>query len=112
MATCGICAIASGLALSPPLNNFWLMLGLFFLLSVTHEGVRLGRKTYLVDMATGNRRTDYVAVSNTIIGLLLLVLGMAGAALAQVSIVAVLALFSLSGLFALLTALRLPEVQE
>ena len=92
--------------------NFWLMLGLFFLLSVTHEGVRLGRKTYLVDMASGNRRTEYVAVSNSIIGLLLLVIGLGGALLAQVSTAAVLTLFALSGLLALFTGLRLPEVQE
>lgn len=112
LVTCFICAAASGLALSPTSNNFWLVLGLFFLLSVSHEGVRLGRKTYLVDMAGGNRRTDYVAVSNTIVGLLLLVFGLAGAALAQFSMVAVLALFAISGFFALLTGLRLPEVQE
>ncbi|NNL10949.1 MAG: MFS transporter [Pseudomonadales bacterium] len=110
-ATCFICTVASGLALTANSNSFWLVLGLFFLLSVTHEGVRLGRKTYLVDMAVGNRRTEYVAVSNTIIGLLLLIIGLAGAVLAQFSVVAVLALFALSGLFAVLTGLRLPEVQ-
>ena len=85
---------------------------MFFLLSVTHEGVRLGRKTYLVDMAAGNRRTEYVAVSNSIIGLLLLIVGLAGAVLAQFSVVAVLVLFAVSGLFAVLIGLRLPEVQE
>ena len=111
-ATCLICAVAGGLALSPNSNSFWLVLGLFFLLSITHEGVRLGRKTYLVDMAAGNRRTEYVAVSNSIIGLLLLIIGLAGAVLAQFSVVAVLALFALSGMFAVLTGLRLPEVQE
>ncbi|MBT8435055.1 MAG: MFS transporter [Gammaproteobacteria bacterium] len=111
-ATCFICAVASGLALTANSNSLWLVLGLFFLLSVTHEGVRLGRKTYLVDMAAGNRRTEYVAVSNSIIGLLLLIVGLAGAVLAQFSLVAVLALFALSGLLAVLTGLRLPEVQQ
>ena len=111
-ATCGICALAGGLALSANANGFWLVLGLFLLLSVTHEGVRLGRKTYLVDMAAGNRRTDYVAVSNSIVGLLLLVIGLAGALLAQFSLAAVLAIFALSALGALLTGLRLPEVQD
>jgi len=111
-ATCLICAVASGLALTANSNSFWLVLGLFFLLSVTHEGVRLGRKTYLVDMAAGNRRTDYVAVSNSVIGLLLLVIGLVGALAAQYSLVAVLSFFALSGLFAALTGLRLPEVQQ
>jgi len=111
-ATALICAAASGLALTATAYSFWLLLGLFFLLSVTHEGVRLGRKTYLVDMADGNRRTEYVAVSNTLIGLLLLIIGLAGALLAQASVAAVLALFAVSGLLALMTGLRLPEVQE
>ncbi len=111
-ATSLICAVASGLALSANSNSFWLILGLFFLLSVTHEGVRLGRKTYLVDMASGNRRTEYVAVSNTVIGLLLLIIGLAGALVAQVSLVAILALFALSALFAFVAGLSLPEVQE
>jgi len=47
----------------------------FFVLSVAHSGVRIGRKTYLVDMAGGTKRTDYTAVSNTVIGVLLLVVG-------------------------------------
>ena len=110
--TCLICASASGLAVSANSYSFWLILILFFLLSVTHEGVRLGRKTYLVDMASGNRRTDYVAVSNSVIGLLLLIIGLAGALVAQFSLVAILAVFALSGLIALVTGLSLPEVQE
>jgi len=111
-ATGVICAVASMLALIANSNSFWFILGLFFLLSVTHEGVRLGRKTYLVDMAAGNRRTEYVAVSNSIIGLLLLIIGLLSAVLAQFSVAAVLALFAVSGLFAVLTGSRLPEVQD
>lgn len=48
---------------------------LFFALSIAHSGVRLGRKTYLEDIAEGDQRTDYVAVSNTVIGVLLLLAG-------------------------------------
>jgi len=44
----------------------------FFLLAVAHSGVRIARKTYILDMASGLRRTDYVAVSNTVIGAVLL----------------------------------------
>lgn len=53
----------------------------FLVLGIAHSGIRLGRKTYLVDMAGGNRRTDYVAVSNTVIGVVLLAAGAATAAL-------------------------------
>jgi hypothetical protein len=42
---------------------------LFCLLSITHQGVRLWRKTYVVDMVEGNRRTDYVAVGNTLMSI-------------------------------------------
>lgn len=107
-----ICAAASGLAVSANSNVFWPILILFFLLSVTHEGVRLGRKTYLVDMASGNRRTEYVAVSNSVIGLLLLIIGLAGALVAQFSLALILAVFALLGFAAVITGWNLPEVQE
>ncbi len=56
-------------------NTSWLFPAFFFGLGVAHAGVRAGRKTYLVDLAGGVKRTDYVALSNTLIGLLLLLVG-------------------------------------
>ena len=50
----------------------WQITGLFFLIAVFHGGARLGRKTYLVDMANQDNRATYVAVSNTLIGLFML----------------------------------------
>lgn len=117
LATAAICATAAAVAylsqhqpaiLSPQLS-FWLLVLLFFLLSVTHEGVRLGRKTYLVDMASGNRRTDYVAISNTLMGVLLLLIGLVGAAIAQLSLVAIVATFALLTAVAAWLSLRLPQ---
>lgn len=78
----------------------WLYAALFFLLGVSHAGVRLGRKTYLVDMATQETRAAFTAVSNTVIGVLLLVGGVFGliAQLAGTEVaIFVLALMSLSG---------------
>ncbi|XNT00806.1 MFS transporter [Vibrio splendidus] len=83
---------------------------IYFLLAITHQGVRLGRKTYLIDMADGNQRTDYVSVSNTVIGLLLLVYGAISAVIAQWNLTAVLILFSVSSCAALLIALKLKEI--
>lgn len=83
---------------------------LYFFLAVVHQGVRLGRKTYLVDMADGNQRTDYVSVSNTVIGVLLLAYGAISALVAQWNITAVLVLFSVSSCAALIVALKLKEV--
>ncbi|GAB1259347.1 MFS transporter [Aurantivibrio plasticivorans] len=51
---------------------------MFLVLNVMHGGVRLGRKVYLVDMATADNRAAYVALSNTIIGLLMLLGGLTG----------------------------------
>ena len=49
-----------------------------FLIGLAHTGIRIGRKTYLVDMAPADRRASYVAVSNTLIGVVLLAFGAVG----------------------------------
>ena len=51
----------------------------FLAIGIAHSGVRIGRKTYLVDLATAETRAAYVALSNTIIGILLLAGGAFGA---------------------------------
>ncbi len=51
---------------------------IFLLLNVMHGGVRLGRKVYLMDMASSENRASYVAVSNTIIGIMMLFGGLIG----------------------------------
>ena len=88
----------------------WFYPAAFFVLGVSHAGVRLGRKTYLVDMAGGNKRTDYVAVSNSVIGLLLLVSGVLGALAALVSVAMVIVLLGLAGLLGAGLSLRWQEV--
>ena len=109
------CGLASVLSLSVALAA-WLSIPqtvaqlffplAFFGLGVAHAGVRLGRKTYLVDMAEGNRRTTYVAVSNTVIGALLLFTGLLGAVAATVSVPGTIALLGLAGLTGAAMSLR------
>ena len=82
----------------------------FFVLSIAHAGVRLGRKTYLVDMAGGNKRTDYTSVSNTVIGVLLLVVGGLTALVSMISEVAVILTLGLMGLAGAMSAVRLKDV--
>jgi Na+/melibiose symporter-like transporter len=48
---------------------------MFFLLSVGHAGIRVGRKTYILDIAEGEQRSQFVASANTLVGLVLLVTG-------------------------------------
>ena len=45
---------------------------IFLILNVMQGGVRLGCEVYLVDMAGGENRAAYVAVSNTLIDVLML----------------------------------------
>ena len=45
-----------------------------FVLYVGHSGVRIGRKTQVVDLAGPDSRSEYVALANTVIGILLLIL--------------------------------------
>jgi len=93
-------------------DSLWFYTGLYFLLVVAHSGMRLGRKTYLVDMAGGNKRTDYVAVSNTVIGVALLAAGLISAGLAWISVPFAVFVLALMALWGTLLCLRLPELEE
>src|SRR5690554_5969663 len=108
----GVCLLVGMLALTqgPGFGGSWFYPVAFFLVSIAHAGVRLGRKTYLVDMAGGNKRTDYTSVSNTVIGVLLLVTGALTAALSLISDVAVILVLGLMGLAGTYSAIRLKEV--
>ncbi|KGD64664.1 hypothetical protein Y5S_02030 [Alcanivorax nanhaiticus] len=79
-----ICMLAGAFALWAPEVSWlhWLFPVAYFVLAIAHAGIRIGRKTYLVDMAGGTKRTDYTSVSNTVIGVLLLVVGAFSAAVA------------------------------
>ncbi|MFO7995180.1 MAG: MFS transporter [Marinobacter sp.] len=108
----GVCLLVGVIALlaGEDTGGMWFYPGAFFLLSIAHAGVRLGRKTYLVDMAGGNKRTDYTAVSNTVIGILLLLTGGLTALVSMISDVAVILLLGLMGLAGAISATRLKEV--
>ena len=54
-------------------NVEFLLPAVLFVIMVAYQGVRLGRSTHLVDMANEETRASYTALSNTIIGLFLLV---------------------------------------
>ena len=63
----------------PLMHNAYTYAGFILVLTVAHGGVRLGRKVYLVDMATAATRATYIAVSNTVIGAAMLAGGVIGA---------------------------------
>lgn len=107
------CMVAVLMTVAAPTlaDSLWAMPALYFVLSVGHAGVRIGRKTYLVDMAEGDTRTDYVSVSNSAIGLLLLLAGGVCALLASISVTLTLLVLALAGLLGVWCAWRLPEVE-
>lgn len=85
---------------------------LFLGLTVFHSGVRLGRKIYLVDMASVETRATYVAVSNTLIGIAMLFGGAIGIVADLLDIHHLILLLGLVGLVAATFAWRLPEVSH
>ena len=88
----------------------WLAPIAFFLQAVAHSGIRVGRKTYILDMAGGTKRTDYVAVSNTVIGGVLLLAGSVGFLTSVVGPAGVLLVLSVLGFAGAWGGRTLPEV--
>ena len=86
--------------------------GAYFLLTLLHTGVRVGRKTYIVDMAEGDQRTTYVAVSNSAMGVILLLVGAISSLLATVSVELALLFLAAMGLAGVFAARSLPDVSH
>lgn len=89
----------------------WLGATAYLLLAVVHVGTRLARKTYVVDIAEGDRRTQYVAVANTLMGVLLLALGAVTAGLAVIGAQFALLLLAALGVAGAFVGRRLPEAE-
>ena len=89
-----------------------LIAGYVFVSQIAYQGARAGRKTHLTDMDSDDRKSVYTALSNTLIGALLVLGGLFGV-LADVagaeSVLAFLAGLSLTAMF---SAYRLSEVQQ
>jgi len=85
---------------------------IFLILNVMHGGVRLGRKVYLVDMATGDNRAAYVAVSNTVIGVLMLLGGLIGLLGDWLGATTLLLILGLGSLLAAIYINKLPQVSD
>lgn len=74
-------AAALGLArFDPDAASAW-WAGVYGLFAVGYVGVRVGRKTYVVDVASGGLRTQFVAASNTSVAVGLLAVGLGLAAM-------------------------------
>ena len=89
-----------------------MFIGAYFTLTLMHTGVRIGRKTYVVDMAEGDQRTTYVAVSNTALGLVLLLIGGISSVLATWHVALALLFLAASGFIGVFAGARLPNVSR
>lgn len=109
----GVIALAGGpAAMGPGPATEALFVGAYFLIALIHTGVRVGRKTYVQDMAEGDRRTLYVAAGNTTLGVVLLVVGGISSALAAVDPQWAVLFLALLGLAGVVTSWSLPEVSR
>ncbi len=108
------CLLFGGLNVFLPdlISSAWLYPVGFFVLSIAHAGIRLGRSTYLLDIAEGNQRTDYVSVSNTFVGLVLLPAGAVTALTSMLSSGAVIMLLGTLAAAGVWVARGLPDVSE
>ncbi|QWC86147.1 hypothetical protein KLP28_05375 [Nocardioidaceae bacterium] len=97
---------AAGLA-----TTVWAMPVALFGLMISYHGVRVGRSTYLVDMAPEDQRPAYTAVANTVIGVILLVVGALGAAFAAIGAAATIGIFAGMCVLAAVLSRGLDEVE-
>lgn len=106
-------AITAGLGLAVPdvLALPGLLPALLMVLMIAYQGVRLGRSTHVVDMADAEQRAAYTALSNTIVGLLLLAASGFGVLASAAGEAVVLGAFALMCLLAAALAAGLEEVQ-
>ncbi|MFS4490713.1 MFS transporter [Dietzia kunjamensis] len=113
-------AVAVGLVLAVSIPGFdggsalgtTVFVGAYFLLTLLHSGVRVGRKTYVVDVAEGDLRTTYVAVGNTAMGVILLVVGGISSALAVLGVQWALVFLAVLGVVGAVSAVTMPEVSR
>ena len=92
--------------------NFYLLPLGFFTINLVHTGIRVARKTYVVDMAEGNQRTRYVASANTLMGVILLLVGGVSAVIASAGNAAAIIFLALIGFVGVWRAGKLPEVSK
>ncbi|MAP93782.1 MAG: MFS transporter [Ponticaulis sp.] len=94
------------------LSSGWALPLVIFGLMIAYQGVRLGRSTHLVDMADKDSRAAYTALSNTIIGGLLVlgaVFSLIDAVFGTVSVIVIMAVMAV---LACVFARGLDEVQS
>lgn len=107
-----ILLIVAGSHWAPDSVNAWVMPLGFFAVNLAHTAVRVARKTYVVDMAGGDKRTQYVGAANTMMGIILLIVGGISSVIALAGPEAALIFLALVGFVGVWRAGSLKEVSR
>lgn len=107
----GIAAFAA-LTMPDRLVSSLFLPAMLFVIMIAHQGVRLGRSVHIIDMADLDSRATYTALSNSVVGLILLAGGVFGVIAQWLGVGTVLALFTLMAALAIPAASGLEEVQK
>ncbi|MGJ3258197.1 MAG: MFS transporter [Rhodospirillales bacterium] len=111
----GIAAVAAALISAyavPGTYAIWAFGGVFVIAGIAEAGVRLGRKTYLVDAAPKDERPLYTALSNTLAGLVALAAGGLGVIAYFTGVTAIVVALAAVGVIGILFALAMPEAAD
>jgi hypothetical protein len=84
----------------------------FVLMGLAEAGVRLGRKTYLVDAAPKDERVVFTAFSNSVIGILSFFSGLLGIVAEKSGSLGIIIVLGILSLFAAYTSYRMPEAGD
>lgn len=103
---------AVALDLAGASGTIWALPLVLFVLMIAYHGVRQGRVIYLVDMAPKDSRAAYTAVSNTVIGVLLLGSGIVGALASMAGPQVTLLIFAAMALGSIAITRDLDEIAE
>ena len=111
----GIGAVAAALISAyavPGAYAIWAFGAVFVVAGIAEAGVRLGRKTYLVDAAPKDERPLYTALSNTLAGLVALAAGGIGVIAYFTDVTTIIVALAGVGVVGVLFALAMPEAVD
>lgn len=111
-----LAVLVGGLAMSltylpAPFQNVYVMGGLILLLGFAQAGIRLGRKTYLLDIAPEADRPLFAAVTNLIVGVLTLLSGALGVIVEVFNLDVLIVLLTILTAAGVVMAFSLPQAE-
>ena len=93
-------------------RNVYVLAGIVLLLGFAQAGIRLGRKTYLIDIAPEDDRPLFAAVTNLIVGILTLLSGTLGIIVEVFNIQVLIVVVTLIPIAGIILGISLPQVEH